>query len=361
MPAIVRTEFALALNQVATERGIDVSVVLESIKTAIKAAYIKDFGRPDDDPEKITVDLDAKTGEAKVIIEGKDVTPYGFGRIAAQTAKQVILQRIREEEKNAVLTDYASRVGSLINGMILRFDGPNVIVDVGRSQGIMPPSEQIRIEQYHVNQRLTFLLKEIREGYRGSEIILSRADPQLVAALFTREVPELASGSVEIKSIVREAGGRTKIAVYSSQSGVDPVGSCVGQKGVRVQAVINELGQEEKIDVLAWTDDMVQLITSALSPAKDLVIKLDKKNKQATVFVPEESLSVAIGRGGQNVRLASKLTGYILDIREKEEIKKGKKSKDENSKGTKKNEKTTSKENTEQDSSQVATEKPSEE
>ncbi|HLB60681.1 MAG TPA: transcription termination factor NusA [Patescibacteria group bacterium] len=317
MPAIVRTEFALALNQVAAERGIDIGVVLETIKSAILAAYHKDYGVDREELEEYDVTIDSKTGEAHIIKEGKDITPPGFGRIAAQTAKQVILQRIREAEKNAILTDYATRVGTIINGMILRFDGPNIIIDIGRAQGIMPPPEQVRIEQYRVNQRLSFYVKEIREGRRGSDIVLSRADPRLVARLFKREVPEVSNGSVEVKALAREAGSRTKIAVNSVQSGVDPVGSCVGQKGVRVQAVINELGQNEKIDVIQWNDNLEQFITAALAPAQDLHITINENEKQALVQVPEDQLSLAIGKNGQNVRLASKLTGYVIDIRQK--------------------------------------------
>lgn len=321
MPAIVRTEFALALNQVATERGIDIDVVIETIKSAILAAYYKDYSEervPDDEEIDIVVDIDPKTGEAHLLRDGGDITPPGFGRIAAQTAKQVILQKIREAEKSAILTDYSSRVGAIINGMILRFDGSAIIVDIGRAQGLMPPPEQVRDEHYHINQRLTFYLKEIREGRRGSEIVLSRADAQLVVGLFRREVPEVANDSVEIKAVAREAGGRTKIAVHSTQSGVDPVGSCVGQKGVRVQAVINELGQDEKIDVIQWDENQVQFITAALAPAKDLAITINEEEKKALVLIPEEQLSLAIGRNGQNVRLASKLTGYTIDIRDKD-------------------------------------------
>src|SRR3989344_4569287 len=323
MPAIVRTEFALALNQVAAERGIDIGVVLETIKSAILAAYHKDYGVDREELEEYDVTIDSKTGEAHIIKEGKDITPPGFGRIAAQTAKQVILQRIREAEKNAILTDYATRVGTIINGMILRFDGPNIIIDIGRAQGIMPPPEQVRIEQYRVNQRLSFYVKEIREGRRGSDIVLSRADPRLVAGLFKREVPEVSNGSVEVKALAREAGSRTKIAVNSVQSGVDPVGSCVGQKGVRVQAVINELGQNEKIDVIQWNDNLEQFITAALAPAQDLHITINENEKQALVQVPEDQLSLAIGKNGQNVRLASKLTGYVIDIRQKGAVTEG--------------------------------------
>ena len=315
MPAIVRTEFALALNQVATERGIDPVVVLETIKAAILAAYRKDYGA--NELELLTADINADTGEAKVLKQGTDVTPPGFGRIAAQTAKQVILQRIREAEKQAVLADYQTKVGSIISGMVLRFDGPNIVVDIGRTQALMPPQEQSQGERYHLNQRLTFYIEGIRETMRGNEIIVSRAHKGLVEGLFRREVPEVAQGAVELRVVAREAGGRTKVAVYSTQSGVDPVGSCVGQKGVRVQAVINELGGMEKVDIIQWSDDIRQLITAAIAPAKDIELTLHDKKKAADVFVPEDQLSLAIGRDGQNVRLAAKLTGWKLDIKPK--------------------------------------------
>ena len=315
MPGVVvRTEFALALNQVAAERGIDVSVVLETIKSAILAAYHKDYGKDAEVMEEgLTVELDPQSGEAKILRNGENITPPGFGRIAAQTAKQVIFQRIREAEKTAIITDYSTRVGTILSGMILRFDGPNVIVDIGRAQGIMPPSEQVRIEQYHINQRLTFYIKEIREGRRGSEIILSRSDAKLVAGLFAREVPEIANKSVDVKAIAREGGSRTKIAVHSAQNGVDPVGSCVGQRGIRVQAVINELAGE-KIDIIQYSQKPEAFIASALAPAEGIKVELDEERKKAVVTVPDDQLSLAIGRGGQNVRLAAKLTEYKIDI-----------------------------------------------
>lgn len=319
MPATIRSEFSLALNQVATERGIDPAVVLETIKAAILAAYRKDYGA--DELETFTVDVNPDTGEAKIFKDAKDITPPGFGRIAAQTAKQVILQRIREAEKQAVLADFQTRVGSIVSGMVLRFDGPNVIVDIGRTQAVMPPQEQSQAERYRLNQRLTFYIEGIRETMRGNEIIVSRAHKGLVEGLFKREVPEVASGAVELRIVAREAGGRTKVAVYSTQSGVDPVGSCVGQKGVRVQAVIAELGGSEKVDIIQWNDDPKQLITAALAPAKDLDITLDEKKKAAVVTAPEDQLSLAIGRDGQNVRLAAKLTGWKIDIRGKEVTK----------------------------------------
>ncbi len=319
MPATVRSEFSLALNQVATERGIDPAVVIETIKAAILAAYRKDYGT--DELEQLTVELNPDNGEAKIYKDGKDITPPGFGRIAAQTAKQVILQRIREAEKQAVLADFETKVGNVVPGMVLRFDGPNVVVDIGRTQAIMPVSEQSQGERYHLNQRLTFFIEGIRETTRGNEIIVSRAHKGLVEGLFRREVPEVAQGAVELKVIAREAGGRTKVAVHSTQSGVDPVGSCVGQKGVRVQGVISELGGNEKVDIIQYSDDARQFITAALAPAKDVEVILDTEKKAATVMVPEDQLSLAIGRDGQNVRLAAKLTGWKIDIQGKAVVK----------------------------------------
>ena len=318
MPAIIKSEFSLALNQVATERGIDPAVVLETIKAAILAAYRKDYGEGGElELEQLTVELNAENGEAKISKDGKDITPPGFGRIAAQTAKQVILQRIREAEKQAVLADFETKVGSIVPGMVLRFDGPNVIVDIGRTQAVMPVSEQSQGERYHLNQRLTFYIEGIRETSRGNEIIVSRAHKGLVVGLFKREVPEVAQGAVELRVIAREAGGRTKVAVYSTQSGVDPVGSCVGQKGVRVQGVIGELGGNEKVDIIQFSEDARQFIAAALAPAKDIDVILDEKKKEAKVLVPEDQLSLAIGRDGQNVRLAAKLTGWKIDIQGK--------------------------------------------
>lgn len=320
MPAIIKSEFALALNQVCSERGISSEVVLETIKVAILAAYRKDFGGKN--LEELEVKINPENGEAKILKRGKDVTPPGFGRIAAQTAKQVILQKIREAEKKAIITDYSNRVGTLVGGMILRFEGENIIVDIGRAEGVMPPEEQIRNERYRPNQKLTFYIVGIRETMKGSQIIVSRAHKDLVKLLFKREVPEVQSQAVEIKEIAREAGGRTKVAVISKQPGVDPVGSCVGQKGVRVQTVINELGGFEKVDIIQWSDDPAKFITAALAPAKDLEVKVNKKRKTAQVLAPDDQLSLAIGREGQNVRLAAKITGYKIDIIGKSKVKK---------------------------------------
>ncbi len=311
MPAIQRSEFALALNQVASERGVDVNVVLDTVKNAILAAYRKDH--PGIEVTEYTAELNPNTGEARILHNSEDVTPPGFGRIAAQTAKQVILQKIREKEKEAILSDYKVRIGTVVNGMVLRFAGPNIIVDIGKTEAIMPPSEQIPSEKYHLNQRLSFYLLDIREGLKGEEVIVSRSHNGLIEGLFKREVPEVSQGSVEIKNVVREAGNRSKVAVFSKQPGIDPVGSCVGQKGVRVQAIIQELNGE-KIDIIQWSDDAKTYIAQALSPAKDVQVEVDEDEKTAHVMVPKEELSLAIGKDGQNVRLASKLTGFRIEI-----------------------------------------------
>lgn len=320
-PLQSRSEFAAALNQICTERGINPEVVLDTIRAAILAAYHKDFPQEYEAYEaagiEMGVDIDINSGATSIfkIVDGDkvDITPPGFGRIAAQTAKQVILQRVREAEKDAIISEYADKIGTIVSGMVLRFDGKNVIVDIGRGQGFMPPEEQMRNEFYRMNQRLTVYITDIRETMRGKTIIVSRASKNLVAELFKREVPEVASGAVVIKAIARDPGVRTKIAVDSTQSGVDPVGSCVGQKGVRVQEVINELNNE-KIDIIQYTDNPQNFIAAALAPAEITSITLDSNKKQATIIVPDDQLSLAIGKGGQNVRLAAELTGYKLDI-----------------------------------------------
>jgi len=317
-----RTEFALALGQVASERGIAPEIVVESIKAAILAAFKKDakeFGLLKDDWE-YEVKIDPVTGESKVYgwpIEKEakkvEVTPPGFGRIAAVTAKQVIRQKLREAEKSAILEEYSKRIGTLVTGMILRFDGINIVVDIGKAEALMPPQEQSRNEQYRINQKLIFYIEGIRETTKGKDIVVSRSHVGLVEGLFRREVPEVSSGAVEVRAIAREAGSRSKVAVFSNQAGVDPVGSCVGQKGVRVQAIIEELNGE-KIDIVQYSDDPAKLIVAALSPAENLSVKINEKKMTAVVTVGEDQLSLAIGKEGQNVRLAAKLTGYRIDI-----------------------------------------------
>lgn len=327
----LRTEFAAALNQAAAERGVDPQEVLDIIKDAIKSAYKKDYGG---EVEEIEVEIDDENGSARIFKGKKEVTPPGFGRIAAQTAKQVLLQRIREAEKGAIFSEYEKKIGALVNGMIQRIDGANIIVDLGKTEAVMPVTERIQGEDYRLNQRLKFYIVGIRDGARGQEIIVSRSHQGLVQGLFKLEVPEIGSGIVEIKGIAREAGSRSKVAVSSRQTGVDPVGSCVGQKGVRVQAVIAELGNE-KIDVIAYSDDPAKFVAAALSPATVAKVSVNEAEKTAFVEVPEDQLSLAIGKDGQNVRLSAKLTSWRIDINGAEKLQESPKvKKDDKNDGT---------------------------
>jgi N utilization substance protein A len=311
--AIVKSEFALALNQVATERGISPEDVITSMEAAIEAAFKKEY--PDKMEEVIEVKVSRETGETKILKDGKDITPPGFGRIAAQTARQVILQKIREAEKKTVITHYKDQVGTIIKGRVIRYDGYNAYIDLGKAEAVLPKEEQIRNEKYNVNTSLIFYLKEISDDKFGhSRIVLSRSHPDLIAELFKREVPEISSGTVEIKKIVREPGERAKIAVFSSQGGVDPVGACVGQKGVRVQTVTDELGGMEKIDIIQWNKDPKIFLMASLSPAKIISVEIDEKTQSAKVTVDESQAPLAIGKSGINVNLASKLTGLEIDI-----------------------------------------------
>lgn len=318
-----RSEFSSALNQVAHERNLDPGVVLDTIKQAIIAAFRKDHPDKYNEEGIYEVDMDVQSGEAAVyeIVKGKrvNITPPGFGRIAAQTAKQVILQKIREAEKGAIVGEFEKRLQSLVTGTILRWAGSDVVVEIeagkhGRCEAVMPPSEQVYSENYRINQRLVFYLDSIRDSLHGREIVISRANTGLIQELFKREVPEVFSEAVEIKAVARDPGSRTKIAVYSHQSGVDPVGSCVGQKGVRVQAVISELNGE-KIDIIQFNEEPEKFVASALAPATDLTVKINAKKLTASVTAPSDQLSLAIGREGQNAKLAGRLTGYHIDIR----------------------------------------------
>ncbi len=331
-PKVARTEFSAAIAQISNERGITPESIVEGIQQALVSAYRKQFG-PLDEESHYLAEVNADTGESQIfkypVLEKdeetgevtkynekvkEDVTPAGFGRIAAQTAKQVILQKIRESEKDQVISDFQGRIGEIINAQILRMDGKMVILDLGRGQGIMPPEEQMRGEFYRLNNRISVYVKEIRDTFKGKSIIVSRASKELVSKLFEREVPEVASGAVKIVAIAREAGVRTKLAVKSTQEGVDPVGSCVGQRGVRVQEVIREVNNE-KIDIIPFTEDQSEYLKGALAPAENLKIEIDESNKMVMVTAPDDQLSLAIGRGGQNVRLAAKLTGYKITIK----------------------------------------------
>ncbi|MBI3290351.1 transcription termination factor NusA [Candidatus Microgenomates bacterium] len=339
MPQLPRSEFAQAITALSSERGIPVETIIEQLKTAMIAAYKREIREqemqqgivhePEDnsaenmsdeseeEQENLTAEFNEITGGVRIFKteDGKkeDITPPGFSRIAAQAFRQIFRQKTREAEKEAILGQYEGKVGQLVSGVVLRFEGQDARVDLGKAEAVLPASERIAGERLSPSQRLTFLLKDITEGARGRELILTRADTEFVKKLFAREVPEIGANSVEIRLIARDAGVRTKIAVASKASGVDPVGSCVGQKGVRVQAVINEL-DGEKIDVIPWTDDVVQLVTSALAPAQNVAVTVDKESGRAVARVPQDQLSLAIGKDGQNVRLASSLAGLIIDI-----------------------------------------------
>lgn len=261
-------------------------------------------------PEAKKIKKGSKVGD---VIEIELESKKEYGRIAAQTAKQVIIQKIREAERDAMFKEYKEKEGEVVNGSVQRVEGRNVYMDIGKSVGVLFPSEQINGERYHIGQRIKVYIFKVESDPRGPGITLSRTHPDIVKRLFELEVPEIFAGTVEIKSIAREAGSRTKIAVMSKEEGVDPIGSCVGQKGTRVQAVIDELGGE-KIDIIEWNEKSEKFIASALSPAKVLAVEINEDTRGATVKVPQDQLSLAIGREGQNVRLAAKLTGWRIDV-----------------------------------------------
>jgi len=336
-------QLTLSIKQIAEEKNLPEEVVHDIIEQAIAAAYRRDFG---DREQEVRAQLHSNDGTVTVFIskevvdevtddtfeisladakkikkdaaigETVEVTdnPTVFGRVAAQTAKQVILQKLREAEREVVMDEYADKIGTVITGTVQRVEPRVVRVELGKAGGIIPQSEQIPGEYYGVGSRVKVYLKDVERGPRGPQLILSRANEAFIEYLFRQEVPEMETGAVEIKMIAREAGKRTKIAVKSTVPGVDPVGTFVGGHGTRVQAVMNEIGDSEKIDIVTFNDDPITFITNSLSPAAVQKITLDEANKRAKVEVDPDQLSIAIGRGGQNVRLAARLTGYELDI-----------------------------------------------
>lgn len=336
-------QLAVAIRTIAEEKSLPEDAVQEVVEQALAAAYRRDYG---DREQEIRVSMNLNTGDvdayiSKEIVEKVDNDAFEislkdaqvmrknakvgetvevhekaetFGRVAAQTAKQVILQRLREAEREIVMAEYEDKIGTVINATVARVEGNIVRIDLGRAQGIMPRSEQIQGERYYPGQRLKVFLKDVERGFRGPQLVVSRGNVQFIEWLFRGEVPEMESGAVEIKGIAREAGVRSKIAVASNVPGVDPVGTFVGGHGTRVNAVVSEVGEQEKIDIIVWAEDAAEYITQALSPTKVSKVEIDEKNKKAKVIVPEDQLSIAIGKSGQNVRLASKLTGYELDI-----------------------------------------------
>jgi N utilization substance protein A len=334
-------QLAQAIKLIAEEKNLPEEQVQEIVQQALAAAWRRDYGDREQEV-RVTMNLNtgevtayvtkevvdevenphmqislgdaqlirknAKVGETVEIVQNVD----DFGRVAAQTAKQVILQRLREAEREIVLAEYEDKIGGIVNGTVTRVEGRVVRIELGRAQGLMPASEQIQGERYYPGQRLKFYLKDVEKSFRGPQLIVSRGSKEFIQLLFAAEVPEMENNAVEIKAIAREAGVRSKIAVASNVQGVDPVGTFVGGHGTRINAVRDEIGNQEMIDIVVWDDDVTTFIGNAMKPAN--VTKVEIKGEKATVIVPEDQLSIAIGKAGQNVRLAGKLTGYELDV-----------------------------------------------
>ena len=367
-----QSDFLMAINQIAAERGIDADEILDAIKQAIRTGYKKDY--PEDEGFNLKIEIEVDAGRIAVYADKKvveevtnpatqisladakkvesklrvgdhveiDVTPQGdFGRVAAQAARQVIMQKIRESEKEAVLQQFTDKMGTVESGIIQRVDHEgNVILEINRAIAIMPSDQRIPGEYYRSGSRVKVLLQKIRTDAKGKTLIVSRSAPEFLAALFELEVPEITSGTVEIMGIARESGSRSKMAVKSNSDGVDPIGSCVGQRGVRINAVTNELRigeHEEKIDIISWDGEIEEYIANAIKPADAIEVKaINKEENQALILVDDEALSLAIGKEGQNVRLAAKLTGWNLDIQGVNSYKEnGEKSIFEDGKGSK--------------------------
>lgn len=311
-------ELLAVLEHMEREKGIKKDILIEAVESALVSAVKKII---DVQPGvEVKVSLDRETGKIKAFAGDEEIKSEGFGRIAASTAKQVIIQKIREAEKDVVFNEFSNKAGEIVSGTVYRFEKGNIIVDLmGKAEGILPKSEQIPQEEFRQGQRVSAYLCEVKKEARGPQIILSRAHPNFVKKLFELEVPEIYEGVVEIRAISRAPGERTKIAVWSKDDKVDSVGSCVGMRGVRVKNIVTEL-HGERIDIVRYSEDAHTYIGAALSPAEISEIKLDKENKKALVVVNQDQLSLAIGKHGQNVRLASKLLGWDLDIRTKDQI-----------------------------------------
>jgi N utilization substance protein A len=326
-----------SLRELERERGISFTTVVEAIEKALASAYLRMTNADETRDARAVIDRD--TGEVTVFAqeveikedeEGVEIerivlrewedTPADFGRIAAQTAKQVILQRLREAERDITFGEYSGREGDIVTGIVQQQDHRYTILDLGKTEALMPPSEQIPHERYEHGARLKAYIVEVRKSARGPQIIVSRTHPGLIKRLFELEVPEILDGIVEIKSVAREPGHRSKIAVVSNDNNVDPVGACVGSKGSRVRMVMNEL-RGEKIDIIKWTDDQGEFVANALSPAKVKEVRIQDDGETALVIVPDYQLSLAIGKEGQNARLAARLTGLRVDIKSESQVK----------------------------------------
>lgn len=373
---IAMSDLTNAIKQICDEKGLSYEAVVETIESALAAAYRKDFG---DKNQNIKVEFDPETGKSKVYdvktvvedmpeiteeelvareaerqktieageeaeeikkfnpktevqmsaakllkktakigdeIKTKLEVPDSYGRMAAQTAKQVIIQRLREAERDMVFSEFKDKQSEVITGVVQRREGRIVLIDLGKTAGVLPPEEQIFHERYNPGDRVKVYVKEVNSASKGAEIILSRTSDEILKKVFYLEIPEISNGLIELKAVAREAGSRSKVAVQAISDNIDPIGSCVGQRGARIQTIIQELGGE-KVDIIEYSDDLEKFIANALSPAKIIGIETSEKEKKATVTVNEDQLSLAIGKGGQNVRLAARLTGWRIDIIEK--------------------------------------------
>lgn len=308
-------ELLTILDHIEREKGIDKELLFKAIESALASAAKKIIGNKEAEVEAV---IDRATGEIKIMSEGKAIKSAEFGRIAAQTAKQVIIQKIREAERDIVLEDYTKRVGTIVNGSVHRFEKGDIVLDLGKTEAILPKSQQCHGERYKQGDRIRAYILEVNKTSHGPQVILSRSDVAFVKKLFEIEVPEMMDGIVEIRSIAREPGERTKLAVFSKDEKVDAVGACVGMRGSRVKDIVNEL-KGERVDIVRWSDDLKEYVKAALSPAEPLEITVDKENKRIGVVVAEDQLSIGIGKHGQNVRLASRLIGWEIDIRGKED------------------------------------------
>lgn len=310
-------ELLSTLSYIEHERGIDREVLLEAVESAIATAAKKTLGLKD--KKDVSVKVDRETGNIEIYSEGKLVVSKQLGRIAAQAAKQVIIQKIREAERDVIYNEYKSKIGELISGTVHRIEKGCAIVDLGKTEGIIPKSEQVMSEIYKQRERLRNYIVEVRKIFKGPQIILSRNRPELVKRLFEWEVPEVYDNIVEIKAIARDPGERSKIAVWSKDEKVDSVGACVGMRGSRVKNIVDEL-KGEKIDIVRWSDDIKEFIKQALGPAEISRVEVAKEKKRVLVVVKQDQLSLAIGKRGQNVRLASILTGWEIDIRTEQDL-----------------------------------------
>ncbi|CAN5588996.1 transcription termination factor NusA [soil metagenome] len=322
-----------SLREVERERGISFDTLLEAIEKALASAYLRMAGGDETRGARAVIDredgtvtvyaqeveIDPDTEEIEILKEWED-TPADFGRIAAQTAKQVILQRLREAERDITFGEYSGREGDIVTGIVQQQDNRYTILDLGKAEALMPPQEQIPHERYEHGARLKAYIVEVRKSARGPQIIVSRTHPNLIRRLFELEVPEILDGVVEIKGVAREPGHRSKIAVASNDRNVDPVGACVGSKGSRVRMVMNEL-RGEKIDIIKWTDNIEDFVANALSPAKVTEVRIQDDGQTALVIVPDYQLSLAIGKEGQNARLSARLTGLRVDIKSETQIR----------------------------------------